>query len=65
VIPTIEYLFQNYVKPVWKALCRQSVYLEKAHEKLAEYNVDLMTNVRKNMKAKAMLVFGRAMLSKR
>jgi len=34
-------------------------------EKLSETDVDLVTTVRKNMKAKAMSVFDRAMLSKR
>jgi hypothetical protein len=34
-------------------------------EKLSETDVDLVTTVRKNMKAKAMSAFDRAMLSKR
>ena len=38
---------------------------KKLSEKLAEIDVDLVTTVRKNMKAKAMSAFDRAMLSKR
>ena len=38
---------------------------KKLNEKLAAHNVDLVTTVRKNMKAKAMSVFDRAMLSER
>ena len=38
---------------------------KKLNEKLAAHDVDLVTTVRKNMIAKAMSVFYRAMLSKR
>ena len=38
---------------------------KKLNEKLAEHDVDLVTTVRKNMKAKVMSLFDRAMLSKR
>ncbi len=48
-------------KPQRKALCGYG-YIGK---KLAEIEIDLVTIVRKNMKAKAMSEFDRAMLSKR
>ena len=38
---------------------------KKLSDKLSETDVDLVTTVRKNMKAKAMSAFDRAMLSKR
>jgi hypothetical protein len=38
---------------------------KKLNEKLAENDTDLVTTVRKNMKAKAISIFDRAMLSKR
>jgi hypothetical protein len=38
---------------------------KKLSEKLSETHVDLVTTVRKNMKAKAISAFDRAMLSKR
>jgi hypothetical protein len=38
---------------------------KKLSEKLAENDIDLVTTVRENMKAKAISIFDRAMLSKR
>jgi len=52
-------------KPLRKALCGKGYIRKKLSEKLAETNVDLITTVRKNMKAKAISAFDRAMLSKR
>jgi len=45
-------------------LYADKIYIgKKLQEKLVEYGVGLVTTVRKNMKAKAMYVFDRAMLS--